>query len=422
VKLAPTPTRSAPQPIVLGVSLGLSGGGFPDLNIPLRNATKVAELQVNAAGGLFGRPVEFRVVDDLGDSAQHLHDLVGGLLDGGVVALIGPTESGQVLATQSQTFMKQVIQIASAATSTELTTAQPKTNRFLFRTTPADDLQAQAIVQIATSAPSLGLSIPVCHKMAILQLDNPYGNALAAGVTSTFQTHGSVAPTLRVGEALKDNYRTEVAAMMGQSAECVVVISSPQIAAQFMIDVNAAKIAGTVPSTFYAIGSDGVYDPAFIRNARVNPAQTDQATAVEGVIGTHPDSNPQTLENREFRDLYLSQFSLEPGETELPAYVSNQYDACILAVLALEEAGTTTDPLRIKQALFDVSRVGTAYGPAHLVDAFRAIQRRDDIDYKGASGDVDFNEYGNVVGGYIVWQVEGGKYVTKSRVTPTTMM
>ena len=47
---------------------------------------------------------------------------------------------------------------------------------------------------------------------------------------------------------------------------------------------------------------------------------------------------------------------------------------------------------------------GNPYTPAQLGDAFQAIEGGEDIDYKGASGNVDFDQNGNVRSGFIVWE------------------
>src|SRR5258708_4774550 len=64
----PTDGGSTLQPITIGVVLSLTG----DLSSPgqVENAaTKVALAQINALGGVLGRPVDFKIVDDASDKA-----------------------------------------------------------------------------------------------------------------------------------------------------------------------------------------------------------------------------------------------------------------------------------------------------------------------------------------------------------------
>src|SRR6185369_15811994 len=93
------PPPSAPDPIVIGVSFGLTNA-FARFSAPLLNTIRAAEGEINAAGGLLGRPVRFDVVDDKSDEAAGVTKVVQDFADKGVAAVIGPIGSGQVKATQ----------------------------------------------------------------------------------------------------------------------------------------------------------------------------------------------------------------------------------------------------------------------------------------------------------------------------------
>jgi hypothetical protein len=45
------------------------------------------------------------------------------------------------------------------------------------------------------------------------------------------------------------------------------------------------------------------------------------------------------------------------------------------------------------------------FTPSQVADALQAVRRGEDLDYKGASGAVDFDPSGNVIAGFIVWRV-----------------
>lgn len=71
-------SRAAPEPIVIGQSLPLTGAGFPVANRVLAGARAHVE-RVNASGGIAGRPIELVTLDDGGDSrrvAANLRTLV----------------------------------------------------------------------------------------------------------------------------------------------------------------------------------------------------------------------------------------------------------------------------------------------------------------------------------------------------------
>lgn len=69
---------AAPEPIVIGQSLPLTGAGFPVANRVLAGAKAHVE-RVNASGGILGRPIELVTLDDGGDPqrvAANLRTLV----------------------------------------------------------------------------------------------------------------------------------------------------------------------------------------------------------------------------------------------------------------------------------------------------------------------------------------------------------
>ena len=54
---------------------------------------------------------------------------------------------------------------------------------------------------------------------------------------------------------------------------------------------------------------------------------------------------------------------------------------------------------------------GTAFSPAKLADALIALRNGQDIDYDGASGPVNFDDFGEVLANFVVQKVEGAKFV-----------
>ena len=110
--------------------------------------------------------------------------------------------------------------------------------------------------------------------------------------------------------------------------------------------------------------------------------------------------------------------------TDLDPYTSSEYDAAILLALAIQAAGTTDGPA-VRNSMFDVSRGkrtgATAYGPLQVPDAVNALKRGEDINYNGAAGDEDFDDFGNVVGDFIIWQVQGTQFMTHDYIAASQL-
>ncbi|HSW08783.1 MAG TPA: ABC transporter substrate-binding protein [Aquabacterium sp.] len=71
---AGTVAQAAPEPIVIGQSLPLTGAGFPVANRVLAGAKAHVE-RLNAASGIQGRPIELVTLDDGGDPQRHAANL-----------------------------------------------------------------------------------------------------------------------------------------------------------------------------------------------------------------------------------------------------------------------------------------------------------------------------------------------------------
>jgi neutral amino acid transport system substrate-binding protein len=89
---------------------------------------------------------------------------------------------------------------------------------------------------------------------------------------------------------------------------------------------------------------------------------------------------------------------------EVTAYVPHTWDAAVLLMLAAEAAKANTgEGIQSK-----IREVANAPG-TEVTDACKAlelIKQGQDINYQGASGNVDIDENGDVVGSYDVWTVK----------------
>ena len=437
-----TPAPDVGAPIVIGASIALTNDLAGRGKI-LQNAIRVAEQQINANGGVLGRRVVVHVVDDASDRGALLEGNVRKLLDEGVAALLGPIGSAQVKLAAPLAAERKIIELTATATSAELSELEgqrTRADRFLFRTVPSDTLQGKALAVFAARGPAdasddadagasdagrdagdAGAPTPGagCRKMAIVHNDDAYGAPFATALTAEFtRLGGTVAVTRSVASEAVASYQAEVSAIVDARPECLAIITFSPAAAAIVREVRAAQRAnpGAFPAKFFIVGTDGSYRSDLIRDGRDNKADPSSPTVVDGMYGTNPDPNPETPEYAEFKNLYLAQFGLEPGQSDLGFGVAGIYDATILVALAIEHARGTDDPIAVRDALFTVSRGGRRYGPLQLGEALEAVRNGQDVDYNGASGNLDFDDRGDVIANYIVWKVEGAEFKTVERI------
>ena len=432
VEEAPKP--SAEDPIVVGVSLGLTGD-LASFAAPLRDAVRTAEGEINAGGGLLGRQVRFDVVDDRSDEKDFVVNTARGFADRDVAAVIGPVSSGQVKLTQDLLAAKQIIQISPAATSVELTDIQPASDRFLFRTTPADDFQGAAVILFATKTPrgiadagagsdGDGGAAATCNRLALVYIDNPYGTSMAKVVSDNFPKRGApdqrkIVSQQKIPLEAKADYTDIVPGIVDSQPECLALISYEKAAAQFIKDFKSDPGYKDLEQRgFFFIGTDGVFTQGFLDLSLKDPSNAASESTAEGVYGTNPDTQPGTTEYNAFKTIFGTYFPLGTA-TDAPAFAANTFDAAILIAFAIQKAGSVTDRVAIRDALKEVSKPGgRPISPAEIGEGLAELRNGGDIDYKGASGSVDFQDNGNVPGGFIIWQAvreqPGGPVVYKT--------
>jgi branched-chain amino acid transport system substrate-binding protein len=411
-----------PEPIVIGVSLGLTKD-LDTFAAPLRDSIRAAEGEINAAGGLLGRPIEFDIVDDQSNEGEFVKGVAEGFARKRVVAVIGPIGSQQVKETHEIYKGAQIVQLTPSATSTDLEKLQGTDDRWLFRTTPDDGFQGAAVIKFGIDTPR-GLgdagaptgdagAASTCAKMAIVNIENAYGNSMADVIEANWSKRSSggttrtIAIRKRVPTDVKSDYVQDADEVIKTSPDCLVLISYEETAAQFVKDFTAnAGYPALSAKGFFFIGTDGVFTPGFLKGTLANESDESSPSVVEkGMFGTNPDTQPLSSEYQQFRTIYSSYFPLRAGE-DAPPFTSNTFDAAVLIAFAIQKAGTIDDRPKIRDALKEVARPGgRPINPSQIGEALAELRSGGDIDYKGASGPVDLQDNGNVNAGFIIWEL-----------------
>ncbi len=142
--------------IKIGVSTGITGV-FPLAGTRTQQGIQLAVDEINAKGGLLGKKVVLEVVDDQSNTAVVINAVNRLISDPDVVAVIGPHQSGNVMAT-SDLFKNAKVPFLSGGTSPKLDTLS---NPELFTIRPSDNIAAEAVAQFAQKtlgAKKIGLS------------------------------------------------------------------------------------------------------------------------------------------------------------------------------------------------------------------------------------------------------------------------
>jgi len=111
------------EPIKVGFVASLTGRHY-DLGISARNGLALAIAQINAAGGIDGRPIELLVRDDQ-QNADAARRAVADLIGDGVVAIVGHATSAMAEATRSLADGAGVLMLSPTVTSSAFRGSHP---------------------------------------------------------------------------------------------------------------------------------------------------------------------------------------------------------------------------------------------------------------------------------------------------------
>ncbi|MEY3677569.1 MAG: hypothetical protein RL351_796 [Actinomycetota bacterium] len=127
----------------LGAVIPLTGA-LAFLSPPEIAGIELAVEDINAAGGVLGKPVEFSIEDSSdGDNPTVAPASATKLLSEGVDAIIGAAASGVTRLIIDQITQAKVVQISMSNTAPDLTTW--KDGGYYFRTAPSDLLQGAIV-------------------------------------------------------------------------------------------------------------------------------------------------------------------------------------------------------------------------------------------------------------------------------------
>lgn len=136
----------AKSPILIGAIFSTTGDNAP-LGVPEKETVQMLANQINAAGGIKGRPVKVVFYDDAGKPEQASQACASLLADKNVVAIIGPTLSGPSLAITNMC-QNAGMPLVSCAASVKITTP---VKSYVFKTAQSDAMAVSKILAYLTN-------------------------------------------------------------------------------------------------------------------------------------------------------------------------------------------------------------------------------------------------------------------------------
>ena len=366
--------------------LGDLTGGLAEIGVEMRDGFLLAIKHINAAGGVFGQPVEFVIGDTNTDPTIAVEEARRMIEIEGAHALVGAHSSTNSLAVaESITGPAGIPQISPASSSPQLAVAAD--NDFLFRATLNDKVQGPALAELVHEQ---GYA-----NVGVLYRDDAWGQGIAETFEQAFAEHwGGTVVSIAVTPQ-QATYLSEIQQSLSNDPEALVML--------------AYVPEGTI--ILREAIENGLYERFVFGPTSRNPQLLEAigAAHLAGMHGTAPGTAPGTESAVLWESAFIDEYERPYG---FP-YTKQAYDATIAFALAAQ-AAQSTDGAAIRDQL---RRIGAAPGQLVLADigsirlGLEAAAAGEDLDYEGAAQSLEWDEKGDLAHGYVgIWRftAQGG--------------
>lgn len=319
------PARAA-EPIKLGAVLSVTGpASF--LGEPEKNTLLLLQDQINAAGGILGRPLELVIYDDETDVNKCVLAVDKLLKKDRVVAVIGPTVSGNTLAVMNK-FPAAKVPLVSCAAAEKI--VQP-VNPWVFKTPQSD---RQAVARILEHLRQAGLS-----KVAILTVSDGFGQAGRAVLAEMLPAEGFTLVADEIYGPKDTDMTPQLTKIKGLAPDAIVCWGTnpgPAVIArnrvQLGMDTPLYMSHGVASGKFIELAGEAAEGLLLPAGRMIAVAQIEDGNAQKDVLSAYVAD-------------YTARFSVAPS-----TFGGYAYDALALIKAAIETSGSA-EPQAIRDAL-----------------------------------------------------------------------
>jgi branched-chain amino acid transport system substrate-binding protein len=346
-------TQQTTDPIKIGFSAPLSGSlgtwGEPDMQ-----GVALAVKEINAAGGINGRPLEVIYEDDQCDAKVAASTMNKFATVDKVTAVVGTICSGTTLAAAPIAEQNGIVLVSIGSSHPKITTA----GDYVFRVWPSDSFQGEILAK--------HLWDEGYKNVAILSINSDYAQGVEQVFTSEYEKLGgkvAIAEHYAVGAT---DMRTELSKIRAAKPDAILVLQheeAPTIHRQMReLGINQ-QVFGTE-----------TYDSTPLREAAKG--------AMTGAIYSMPAFDEENAKIKEFKENYRKEYGKDPTQTIVAAY---SYDTMNIIAGCLKKDATSQG---LKDCLYTVQN------------------------YEGVGGTISFDKNGDILRSFGFKRIEGADTVT----------
>ena len=386
-----------------GLKLGAllpSTGDLSSIGANMGLAVELAVDTINDCGGVNGSPVTLINQDSQTEPTAASSAMTKLTEVEGVAGVVGAFASSVSSAAVKIAARNQVMMISPGSTSPVFTeeAKQGKYNGYWARTASPDTYQAKALAALAHKK---GFK-----RVATVAINNDYGVGFEREFVSAFQKLGGTV----INNSQPVRYDPK-ASTLDSEAKAAFAKQPDAVTALLYVETGSVLLKSAfeqgLTKDVQILLTDGVYSQDFTKLVGKNAAGQ---SIISGALGTAAGADGQALS--EFTSLWK-----EKTGKDWTVYVPQTWDATVLMMLAAEASGENTGD-GIKNQLRAVAN-SPGKEVSNPCQAMELIRNGEEINYQGASGNVDIDEYGDVVSSFDVWTVkEDGGLEVIDRVKP----
>jgi ABC-type branched-subunit amino acid transport system substrate-binding protein len=360
--LAPAFVRAQGAPIKLGTLTPLTGAGG-NYGPSMRKAMEWVAGEVNAAGGVLGRPLQLVSEDDQTNPDAAVR-AARKLIDVDRVAAIMGTWASAVttavapLCWESKTFLTTV-------SGSDTITLLPHQG-YLIRTQPNTILQGRKFAEFMASLGS--------KRAAILAIQAPFALPTQKIVGEELKKRGAELVAAVVYDKDKTTYRSEIDQVLRAKPDMIYLNGYTPDVTVVLKDLYKAGYTGAKIAQAYAVNQK-------LLNA-LPPEVTD---------GTYTIAPSPSIDSTAYRRLARAL-----GNDDLDPYSCQCHDHVSLVVLAIAHARGEATGTAIRDHVRRISQ-GSGAKVESAVEGLKLIAQGKEINYDGASGPCDFTEIGDIL-------------------------
>ncbi len=357
----------------------------------MQQAIRLAVDEINAAGGAGGRKLELFTEDDQTKPDAAVLAAKKLIEVNKVQAVLGTWASGVTLAVLPLTDAAGLIQM-NVSGAPAISTLDTKDLVWRFQAT--NDRFGIAFAEICKKR---GFKRP-----ATMAFNNASGLGNVEGFTRVWKQRGGSVAAHVTYEPNRPSYRSELQKILAAKPDVIVMGS-------YLPDTTI------ILREWFQSGADTKWIiPGWAANPDLVKALG--AEVCEGIISVDTVSNEKSPAYAHF-DAAYTKASGKPASTNV--YAAMAYDMVVSLGLAMEAAGPGAGIAQINAKLRDVANPpGTAVGT--FAEGKALLAKKGKVNYEGASGKLDFDQYGDVTPDFGVYVIEKGQLVRRDVVSITS--